>query len=747
MPLVNQPAQTQPPSAPKRRLSRGTIWALGTLAVIVLALALGEIAGWPFLRGPVERKLTEAMQRQVTLGDGFRVRFLGSLRVRTDTLAVAPPDWDTGKSEPSPFVNATDAYLKVPYSTLWGLYRKSEAPVRIAALEVGDLQARLLREEGGRANWALKPESDEPKAAMAMPQFDRLILKSGHVVFDDAQTQVQFDATARTNEGTAVAGSADSQPASGASAAQGEAASGTPASGAASATTSASASAASASDTFPMPSDPNAPGLYVEGKGSYKKNPLTFQIGSDGALPLLASDTSKTSVRLNIDARAGKSRLKFNGRAVDVFRFTGVDGQYDVAGPSLAAIGDAVGVTLPTTAAFAMNGSLRKQGKLWTTNVRSLTVGTSKLNGEFKFDQNANPPLLTGQLNGPRLALADLGPAVGAGASKGAPNPPPSAGKVLPQRNFDIPSLKAMDADVKVRLAQADLGSDALQPFAPLQGDLTLRQGVLSIDNLLASTSGGDVRGSLKLDSSSATPKFGADIRWAGVKLEQWLKLTNPRDAKAKEGGKPPPYVTGDAIGNARLSGQGKSTADIIGSLNGTVSTGIRNGTLSHLVVEAAGLDIAQAVGMLFKGDEGLKMNCALIHLTAKNGVANTDVGIIDTSDTTLLITGQVSFAKETLGLTLTAKPKDMSPLTLRAPLKVNGTFADPSVRPDTQSLAIKGVGAALLALINPIAAVIPLIDLGDKSASAGCEEAVARLRTDPTTRTVTAPPAKRAAR
>jgi hypothetical protein len=47
---------------------------------------------------------------------------------------------------------------------------------------------------------------------------------------------------------------------------------------------------------------------------------------------------------------------------------------------------------------------------------------------------------------------------------------------VLPEREFDIPSLKAMNANVKVRLARADLGTLFRQPLEPLRGDLSLRE-------------------------------------------------------------------------------------------------------------------------------------------------------------------------------------------------------------------------------------------------------------------------------
>lgn len=689
---------------PFRNLSRSTLAVIGVVTLVLLLIVIGEIAGWPFLRGPVERRLTAALERPVVLGTGFRVQFLGSLRVSADTLSVAPPAWDSGRRDPSPFVDATDAFLKLPYSTLWNLYRKNPVAIHVDALRVGDIRARLLREKDGRANWTLLPAASGPASDFQVPEFDELVLRSGHIVFDDAVSAMAFDAKVSTREGASAASP------SAASSASSEAAS-----------TAASTAASKDASTDA--------GLVASGTGKYRGNPLTFRIASDGVLPLLATDKSGPLVRLAFDARAGASSVKFDGRAIDVFRLTGVEGTYAVKGPSLAAIGDTIGVTLPTTAAFSIQGRLEKNGKVYSTDVRKLSVGSSELNGNFRFDTTPQTPLLTGELKGRRLALADLGPAVGAGTSKGAPNPPPPPGKVLPQREFDLPSLKAMNAAVKVRLTQADFGSELLQPLAPLVADLKLQQGVLSLENLLARTAGGEVRGLFRLDGTRPLPLFATDLRWSGVELERWIKAKNARDEKARAGAAPPPYITGSALGTAKLTGSGRSTAAILGSLDGSIATGVQQGTVSHLIVEAAGLDLAQGIGLLFEGDDALKMDCALVQMTAKNGVATADVGIVDTTDTTLLVSGQVSLSQETLGLKLTAKPKDVSPLTLRAPLNVSGTFADPSIRPEGKNLSIKLLAAAVLAAVNPLAAVIPLVDLGDKTANAGCLRSVAQLR------------------
>ncbi len=57
--------------------------------------------------------------------------------------------------------------------------------------------------------------------------------------------------------------------------------------------------------------------------------------------------------------------------------------------------------------------------------------------------------------------------------------------------------------------------------------------------------------------------------------------------------------------------------------------------------------------------------------------------------------------------------PKDFSPLTARAPVHVDGTFAQPRVSVEASKVGAKVGAAVLLSLINPLAAVIPFIDPG----------------------------------
>ena len=104
--------------------------------------------------------------------------------------------------------------------------------------------------------------------------------------------------------------------------------------------------------------------------------------------------------------------------------------------------------------------------------------------------------------------------------------------------------------------------------------------------------------------------------------------------------------------------------------------------------------------------------------LVADGGVLRPRVMVIDTPDSAVLVDGSLSLATEVMDLRAVVSPKDFSPLSLRTPLLVRGSFANPQVSLDKGPLGRKLATAALLALVSPLAGLIPLLDPGDSAAA-----------------------------
>ena len=653
-------------------------WLALVIGLCIAALAAGELAGWPFLREPLQRKLSQRLHRNLQIGAPFELRLFGSLRLKTALLVVGAPAEAPSQSE---LLRARDAYLKVPHATLWQLARgASDHPLVIDELSVGALEAHLLRDAQGRANWQLSPPAEGAQTpGLRMPRFGALNVRSGEIDVDDAMQQLNLQVHVSTAEGASPAG-ADA-----------------------------------------------AVGLDVQARGSHRQLPLTARLKSSGVLPLTRGGDGESNAPIDFDLRVGRAHLKVEGHASDALQLGGLDAAFELSGPSLAAVGDVLGLTLPTTADFDLRGRMRKSGTVWSATVAPSRIGSSRLGGEYRYDTASAPPMLTGTLTGERLVLADLGPALGRPAD--GPRGKAATGRVLPVREFDIPSLQRMNADVVVNLARLDLGTPQLESLAPVQGRLRLQRGVLSVQELVARTANGTLRGEITVDArTQALPQWRADLRWGGIELERFVKARNTTTQKTGTAARAPGYISGQLGGTANVTGRGRSIAAVMATLDGSAGMWVRDGRISHLLLELAGIDIAESLGVMISGDETLPLRCAVTQLKLHDGRAVPETALIDTSDTTLLINGDISLATETLALLVKAQPHDMSLLALRAPLRIEGSFAQPQVRLDKSRITLRLVGAAALAAVAAPAALLALVDLGEDDRQQ-CAEAVKRTQ------------------
>ncbi|MEP6557671.1 MAG: AsmA family protein, partial [Burkholderiales bacterium] len=715
----------------------GTRWPLillSLLVALIITIGICEGIGWPFLIQPLQNAASKALGRKVVLGQseddhtGVKLHLLGSVRLRAPALEISSPTW----SEAPHMLQVRDAFLKLGYFDLWHAYKGQ--PLHIKALEAAELDANLQRQKDGQASWEFNKKEEQPapdeqkRPAAALPTFDSLRVEAGHLAYQDEVLPAKIDANFALRDRSGSA--AQDQTLAPASTAASTAAS---ASASASATATAAAQPAkgesakakqtksagkqpglTAEAGDDVQSDGKAPsaaladgetGLRLEAVGTYQKLPVKVSLRTTGALSLLAEGKTAVAQPVRLSAVAGKTTLSFDGTTTDPLHLTALSGDFTGGGPSLASVGDALGVTLPETPSFKVNGQLDKQADVWRVKLAEARIGLSHLSGEFSYDKGRKTPLLSGKLAGKRLVLNDLGPSVGTAPADAQNSRTKRRGKVFPDKRFDLPSLGAMDADIQVDIGEFDTGTDVLAVLEPLRAHLLLADSVLTLADIKANAAKGQLIGSLQLDGRGKQAKWDANLGLRGVDMAQMLKLERK--------GKSPPYLSGKLDAKVDVKGSGRSTAEILGSLDGQIKAHMRNASISHLAIEAGGLDIAQALGVLIKGDDSLKIQCNIIDLTVKRGLIQPKLLVLNTSDSTMWIDGLISLKTEAMGLKAIVAPKDFSPLTLRAPIKVEGTLSDPSVSIESGKLAAKAGAAALLALVTPLAAVLPFVDTG----------------------------------
>lgn len=424
---------------------------------------------------------------------------------------------------------------------------------------------------------------------------------------------------------------------------------------------------------------------------------------SAGLALLSPAQAGPPPVRLVAGMRQGDGRMSFAGTAASLLDARALDGDLHVEGRSLAAMGRPFGLTLPRTPPLALDGRLRHRAGVWQLDDVRARIGASRLGGDFAFDTTRpGRPMLSGLLRGGPLRLADLGPAVG------TDTPPSRPGRVLPDRPLDLPALGAMDARVAVALQQVDLGSASLAPFAPVSGSLLLDAGVLSLDDFSAGVAGGQVAGTARLDTRASPPQWQARAEVQGMAVEQWFR-PRVRHLSARP-------LTGRLRAEVDVRGQGRSTAELLGSLDGPLRLRLEHGSLSRLLTEAAELDLAQGLGVWLRGDSNRALDCALLEGRFRAGVLRPRLAVLDSSDSRIGLAGSVSLADETLDLRVVTQAKDFSPMALRAPLHVHGRLAAPLVAVEGKALRGRAAAAVALGVVAPPAALLAFVDPGEKS-------------------------------
>ncbi|WFF41125.1 AsmA family protein [Salinicola endophyticus] len=449
-------------------------------------------------------------------------------------------------------------------------------------------------------------------------------------------------------------------------------------------------------------------------------------IGGEGKLgSLIALRQPGAPYPLQADVTAGQTRVSVAGTLTDPLAPKRIDLDLTFAGQNLGDLYRVIGVTLPDTPPYSTRGhltaDLATQDAL-TFRYRDFDgqVGDSDIHGDLTYTLGKPRPSLTGEVVSRQLRFADLAPLIGADSSSDSPDEtskPQPEGKVLPVAEFKTEQWRAMDADVKFTAQRIEHG-DSL-PLEDLYTHVRLRDGEILLDPLRFGVAGGNLNTTLRLDGSQTPLAARIDLHIRRLLLSRLFPevelMQNSR---------------GELNGDATLSGRGNSVAALLGSSDGDLQMIVSDGVISRNLMELAGLNVGNyLVGKLF-GDEQVRINCAATSLKVDDGLARTRFFVIDTENALIKIDGSINFSNERLDLNIEPESKGARVFTLRSPLYVHGTFANPSPGVDASSLLARGaVGAFLGTVAAPAAALLALV-----SPSAGqttpCNDFLSQIQT-----------------
>ncbi|MBI3127834.1 MAG: AsmA family protein [Candidatus Tectomicrobia bacterium] len=430
-------------------------------------------------------------------------------------------------------------------------------------------------------------------------------------------------------------------------------------------------------------------------KGAYMDLPLRAK-GKVGALGRILG--SGGTFPLDIQASLAGVEAQVKGEIGNLQKMSGVRLAVSASAASLAALKPIAGEMAASLGKLSFSAEVKGGPDIFQADNLKLALGGTDLAGKAGVNLKGAKPLITAELASKRAVLADFlgapegGKAAGGGQKKSAAR----KGKVFPNDPLPLDALGLLDADVRYTAGEVVAPGATLREVA---ARLVLRGGKLSVQPFTAKVAGGEAAGGLSLDAGTKAAAAGMKVK--GLELGALLKEAGHRD-----------WVSGRADLAVDLKGRGASVAAIMASLNGETKFVMANGRAS-----TAGLDYAiggftQVLGtLLSKGTDKVALNCAVSDFLVRDGVATSRALVVDSEFSTIAGEGKIDLGRETLDMKVTPRPKSAT-LNLSVPVNIQGTLANPKVRPDELAVARRLGGIAGI-FIFPPAAIAGLGDLG----------------------------------
>lgn len=637
-------------------------WLISIVASIVLFTIVFD---WSWLRRPLESYVANKTQRIFTISD-LDVKLGLRPTIVLENLVIGNSDW----GRPEPMVTAKKLELSLPLGNFFA--GKSLLPHVI----LSDARILMERLKDDRKNWVLSDPSDTTPLRFWI---GALSVKNVHLDYFDYGLPFAITVDASSFAPDAQNKAEDQT-----------------------------------EDTAAKPRTV----LYTEQfKFAGKYRDATF---SGKALTGNVLSLHETGMRFPLKANllAGTTTVDIEGTVADVRNISGIDADIRIAGQTMANLYSFLLLPLPASPPYELRGHLVLKENIYTLEKLIGKIGSTDIYGEAVYAKRDPRPLLTAVLYSKLINMADLGPLVGVDTKESIGKPKTTQAetsnqaeaaaaerrrdgeRILPAGSFEGGRLQVIDAEVTLETKKLKTSSDL--PFENMRAVLKLYNGVLKLDPLEIGFAGGKIISQVTLDARKPVIKGSIQTDLQRLQLARMV----PQSATLAK-------AAGTVGGKIDLRGAGNSIADMAAKSNGNLGVAIAGGRISNLLDALSGLQGGKALQVLARGDQDIAVHCGAIAFDVKAGKGTSSILIVDTEQTQITGEGSFDFDQERLDLTIEPTPKKPGILSFRTPIRVYGSFRNPEIELEKAPLALRGIAAIALGLINPLAALIPLIETG----------------------------------
>ncbi len=436
----------------------------------------------------------------------------------------------------------------------------------------------------------------------------------------------------------------------------------------------------------------------IELKGSF--NDIPFDVS--GKIGSLAGITDP-DVSYPVDLKADVAQMEFAiaGKIQDPVAAKGIDVRFSVKGDDLAKIENITQKPLPIKGPFHISSHLiaAKPEKIQMSDML-IELGESKINGSVTLDRSAKKPRISGDLFSETL---DLRPMLikrekkAADAKEKATKPKRKSDKLFQNTPLKLDGLHLFNAAVDLQIKQLLFQRFA---FDNIVTKVRLQDGNLMVNPLTAFIGGGKLVNSLSFQTKENMVFVDVNVDIKQMNLGEMLKKLEITQA-----------LEGILDLDIDLKGQGKSVAALMADLNGDVVASLGEGKIPTGYLNYISADISttlmRLINPLGKKIDSARINCAVCDFNIKNGMAKSDIIVVDDPQKTLFSKGNINLKTEALDFQIETNPKEgigtqdtaklsISLSKITKPFKLGGTLANPSLEIDIVDTATT-IGAALL--------------------------------------------------
>ena len=404
--------------------------------------------------------------------------------------------------------------------------------------------------------------------------------------------------------------------------------------------------------------------------GAYNAVPIRLQ---SELQPIAVLRDASVPYGTKLHFSSGTTKLDFDGTMMLPLDADGAKGRLTLDAPTLSALlaiaGTAPGLEFP----LHLAGAFERQGDLWTLAEASGSLADSRVTGgslQLTEGGGGKPDAIVARLVFDMLDINALSGKQG--------------GKL---EDVSLAVDKAPDPLLDVKLEAGEV------LFGTLRADKLILQaaltpGKLEVEELALVSYGARLKASGRVEAMERGGQIAAELDVAGMDIQQLRRLLGVGSVP----------VLGPVTAKAMVTAAGATLKAAERTARASAVVSMEGGSIAREVIEMASTDIR----LLFRTPRGMTpIVCLLAAMDMRGGVGTVTPLRVRSAEGAIAGYARFDLNRRTLDMTIGSESATTGPLALDIPVRVTGSFANPSVSPAKWSSGGRAELAAADTMVN----------------------------------------------